>query len=253
MVITCNANGELAMRAEGDTRIEAVVLDEKTNDRSLVMTSSFTNMVLAALSLARFDSFDDYESFAKELSATGEDLLRRCFDSLPAIARRPFSRAFYLADASAFGAARESALKMTEMTAGRVMTASETYLGLRHGPMSAVDPNTLIACFLSSDPLRRSYECDLIEELNAKGLGMQKVLVGSDIPSSLLQSGDVAIEHGGFADAGDDGTAILHVMVGQVLAFFRCMQEGLRPDAPSATGIINRVVQKFRLHGVPEL
>lgn len=253
MVVTCNVNGELATRADSDSRIESVVLDEKTNDRSLVMTSSFTNMVLAALSLAWCDSPYDYVSFAEELSATGEDLLRRCFGSLPAIARQPFNRAFYLADASAFGAARESALKMTEMTAGRVMTASETYLGLRHGPMSAVDPNTLIVCFMSSDPLRRSYECDLIEELNAKGLGMQKILVGSDVPPTLLQSGDLSIEHRGFAVAGDDGSAILHVVVGQVLAFFRCMHEGLWPDAPSATGIINRVVQKFRLHGVPEL
>jgi tagatose-6-phosphate ketose/aldose isomerase len=250
LVITCNREGQLAQRAQTDDSVEAIVLDERTNDRSLVMTSSFTNMALAAIALGWQQSPSEYISFAEGLSASGEDLLRQCFESLPEVARLPFDRAFYLADASVFGAAREAALKMTEMTAGRVMTASETYLGLRHGPMSAVHPNTLILCFLSSDQVRRQYECDLIEELNAKQLGLRKILVGSDIPSSLLNAGDLAIEHPGFAVAGDDGCAILHLLVGQVLAFYRCMQEGLHPDAPSATGVINRVVQQFRLHGV---
>ncbi|HEY8997673.1 MAG TPA: hypothetical protein VIM60_07225, partial [Edaphobacter sp.] len=138
LVVTCNANGRLALRAAQDERVKAVVLDEKTNDRSLVMTSSFTNMVLATMALAWRDNPSGLLPFAELLSATGEDVLSDCFERLPEVARLPFHRAFYLADASAFGAARESALKMTEMTAGRVMTASETYLGLRHGPMSAV-------------------------------------------------------------------------------------------------------------------
>jgi tagatose-6-phosphate ketose/aldose isomerase len=251
LVFTCNAQGQLARLAASDGGIQAVVLDEKTNDRSLVMTSSFTNMVLAALALGWLDRPDDYVAFADKLSTSAESLLASCFTRLPPVAQQTFSRAFYLADASAFGAAREAALKMTEMTAGRVMTAAETYLGLRHGPMSAVDPATLVVCFLSSDTVRRSYEHDLIAELNAKNLGLCKVLVGSDVPSSLLRDGDLVIDNEGFSAAGDDGCAVLHVVVGQVLALYRCMHEGLQPDSPSATGVINRVVQKFRLHGVP--
>jgi len=38
------------------------------------------------------------------------------------------------------------------------------------------------------------------------------------------------------------------VIVGQLLAFFRCLHEGLRPDSPSEDGVINRVVQSFKLH-----
>jgi len=37
-------------------------------------------------------------------------------------------------------------------------------------------------------------------------------------------------------------------VVGQLLGFFRCLVEGLRPDSPSEDGIINRVVQSFTLH-----
>jgi tagatose-6-phosphate ketose/aldose isomerase len=250
LVITCNARGQLALSAAGDSEVKAIVLDDRTNDRSLVMTSSFTNMVLAAMSLSASASPAAFVRFAERLSVSAEDILRDCFEHIRETAELPFHRAFYLADASAFGAARESALKMTEMTAGRVMTASETYLGLRHGPMSAIDPDTLVVCYLSSEPVRRSYEEDLIAELNEKRLGLRKVLVGSNVPRGLLNTDDLVIEHDGFADAGDDGSVLLHVLVGQVLAFYRCMHEGLKPDAPSATGVINRVVQKFRIHGV---
>jgi tagatose-6-phosphate ketose/aldose isomerase len=37
------------------------------------------------------------------------------------------------------------------------------------------------------------------------------------------------------------------VVACQLLAFFRCLNEGLRPDSPS-DGVINRVVQSFTLH-----
>ena len=37
-------------------------------------------------------------------------------------------------------------------------------------------------------------------------------------------------------------------VVGQLLASFRCLHAGLRPDAPSDEGVINRVVQSFTIH-----
>jgi tagatose-6-phosphate ketose/aldose isomerase len=41
---------------------------------------------------------------------------------------------------------------------------------------------------------------------------------------------------------------VLDVILGQVLAFFRCLKEGLQPDSPSSEGVINRVVQEFKIH-----
>ena len=41
---------------------------------------------------------------------------------------------------------------------------------------------------------------------------------------------------------------MLDVLVGQLLAFFRCLSLGLRPDMPSDDGVINRVVEEFALH-----
>jgi tagatose-6-phosphate ketose/aldose isomerase len=249
LVITCNAAGKLATAYAGDPRVQVVVLADETNDRSLVMTSSFTNMVLAGRFLGMLRTHGRYEALASSLSARAQELLDAHFDSLAELARRDFRRVLFLADGPAVGAAHESALKMTEMTAGRIVTMHETYLGLRHGPMSAVHADTLVVCFLSCNPLVRAYEVDLVRELNEKGLGMAKLLFGEDIPADLVQRNDVLIECEGLRELGDENLPILNVVIGQLLGFFRCMKEGLKPDSPSDDGVINRVVQGFTLHG----
>jgi tagatose-6-phosphate ketose/aldose isomerase len=78
---------------------------------------------------------------------------------------------------------------------------------------------------------------------------MAKLLFGEDIPPDLAQNGDVLIECEGLRELGDENLPVLNVLIGQVLAFFRCMKEGLKPDSPSDDGVINRVVQGFTLHG----
>jgi tagatose-6-phosphate ketose/aldose isomerase len=137
---------------------------------------------------------------------------------------------------------------MLEMTAGRVSTLCETYLGLRHGPMSYIDGDSLIVCFLSSDPNVRAYETDLLRELDRKQLGLLKLIAGENVPADMLRENDVAIECPGLGKLGDDYACVVHVVVGQLLAFFRCLHEGLRPDSPSESGVINRVVESFQLH-----
>lgn len=249
LVITCNAAGKLATAYAGDRRVKVVVLADETNDRSLVMTSSFTNMVLAGRFLGVLQAPERYQALASSLAATAEAMLESHFDVLAELGRRDFGRVLFLADGPAVGAACESALKMKEMTAGRVVTMHETYLGLRHGPMSAVHDDTLVVCFLSSDPLVRAYEVDLVRELNEKGLGAAKLLFGESIPVDLLERNDVVIDCEGLSELGDENLPLLNVLVGQLLAFFRCMHEGLKPDSPSDTGVINRVVQGFTLHG----
>lgn len=248
LVITCNPQGSLATTYRNDPRVEVIALDERTNDRSLVMTSSFTNMVLAARGLGLLQFPDRYRALCRNLSGRAARLLETCFPVLAPVAARDFSRVLFLGSGSRHGAARESALKMLEMTAGRVIAMSETYLGLRHGPMSSVHSNTLVVCFLSSDPQIRAYESDLIRELSRKKLGLGKLIFGERIPHDLAGAADVLIECAGSASLGDEDWPVLDVIVGQVLAFFRCRKEGFEPDSPSSDGVIQRVVQNFTLH-----
>lgn len=248
MVITCNAQGRLATLYRGDPRVRVVVLAKETNDCSLVMTSSFTNMVLAARSLGMLATTDVYSDLIQTLSRIAEDLLLTQFDALSELGERAFARVLYLGSGTRLGSARESALKMVEMTAGRVWADCETYLGLRHGPLSAVHADSLVVCCLSCDPMLRAYECDLIRELNNKRLGMAKLIFGEKVPPDLAREGDVVIDCKGLSSVGDDQLPVLYVLLGQVLAFFRCLADGLQPDAPSRDGVINRVVQGFTVH-----
>jgi len=246
LVITCNANGKLATDYKSDPRVTVLLLDERTNDRSLVMTSSFTNLLLAGAGLVS-TTRTDWMASANRLARRVQHVLDDQADALAAIARQGFGKVVYLGSGGALGAAHESALKMLEMTGGAVTTSAETYLGLRHGPMSSLTEDTLVVGFLSPNPTVRAYEVDLLRELSRKQLGMTRVLVGEGMASEWLGPNDVAVELAGM-DAVDDVLPLLaDVVVGQLLAFFACLSLGSKPDTPSQ-GVLTRVVENFSIH-----
>lgn len=238
LFVTCNAEGRLATGYRG--RAETWLLDPRTNDRSLVMTSSFTNLVLNGLGLAG----QPLAAHTERAANAAERVIARHGDALARFAEAGLESVLYLGSGARIGSAHESALKMLEMTGGRVQTLSETYLGLRHGPMSALRPDTRVVAFLSADPSVRGYEDDLLRELTRKGLGMQRVLVGPDATSSAQHATDIAID----IDLDDTLAPLTDVLVGQLLGLFRCLALGFRPDAPSQ-GVLTRVVESFAIHG----
>jgi tagatose-6-phosphate ketose/aldose isomerase len=151
----------------------------------------------------------------------------------------------YLASGGRYGGARESALKMLEMSGGRVQVMAETFLGLRHGPMSALRADTVLVAMLARDPRVRAYELDLLAELSVKGLATRRILVGAD-PGEAAGESDITIG----CSLDDDDATLIDVAAGQLLALFRCLALGQQPDAPSQ-GVLTRVVQPFRIHPEP--
>ena len=247
LVLTCNREGRLANTFRTDPKVTVITLDDCTNDRSLVMTSSFTNMVLGAQFLGLLSDPARYKAIASALAVAGSALLQDQMSAFEQVARKPFRRTLFLGSGARFAAAKEASLKMVEMTAGRVTTTCETFLGLRHGPMSGIDDQTLIVCFLSTDPMVRAYETDVVRELAQKELGLVRILAGQNVPDDLPAPGDTVVRYRS-TNLADEDLPILDVVVGQLLAFFRCLGEGLRPDSPSGNGIIRRVVPAFTLH-----
>jgi tagatose-6-phosphate ketose/aldose isomerase len=247
LLITCNAEGALARRFGAAPGVASIVLPPETNDKSLVMTSSFTNLVLAARALA--GTSESHRGVASRLAAAGRAVLTRSAAALAALARRAFSNAVFLGGGARLGSAHEAALKMLESTSGRVVTLSDSFLGLRHGPMAAVAPDSLIVAFLSSDPIARAFERDVLLELRRKGLGRWSVVVGDRIPAGLAsEPEDVRVEAGADGGTLDDGElTLIDAVTGQLLAFFRCLHLGGRPDSPSS-GAIRRVVESFEIH-----
>ncbi len=237
MVITCNATGHLAKLDQ----VKTIVLDARTNDRSLVMTSSFTNLVLAGLAVTHFD----------QLAPVLGDLCRRAEQMLPAIhsmaqelVRPDVRRVVILASGDLKPLATEVSLKVMEMTGGTVIPIAETFLGLRHGPMSFLRPESLVLCWLSSSPLRQKYEADLIEELHTKNLG-RIVAIGNG--AAAIDKVDTSVP--AIAPNLSDKLRVpFEIPFGQLVAYELSLRCGLNPDNPSPDGVITRVVPGFRVH-----
>jgi tagatose-6-phosphate ketose/aldose isomerase len=245
LAITCNAHGRLAEELSQDPRALVLVLDERTHDRSLVMTSSFTNLALAASNAAIPDGAGTLERDVRALAESGRALLRDHAEEILTLGRRPFGAAVVLGTADRLGAAREGALKLTEMTAGAVRSSAESFLGLRHGPMSAVHSDTLLLALLSPGSPARDYERDLLDELRRKGLGGPVIVVGAPPVEGPGNATCIALP-----DPPPIGLELLDVVVAQLLAFSRSLMLGLRPDAPSRDDVITRVVPGFKLYEV---
>lgn len=244
LAITCNAEGQLATRYAGEPRMRVLLLDPATNDRSLVMTSSFTNLLLAGSGL-----------LPKAPGAAAADVAGILFenygDALAAWGARELDGAVYLGSGAGWGAAREAALKLMEMSAGRVRVMAETSLGLRHGPMAWLNRPSLLVSFLSGDADVRAYETDLLRELTRKNLAAQRIVVGEGIDPAWVGEDGLAIDLPGLYSLPAAQQAMVHVVVGQILALFHCLALGQRPDAPSE-GVLTRVVEAFTIHGGQE-
>jgi D-galactosamine 6-phosphate deaminase/isomerase len=237
IAITANAEGALAQRPE----VEAILLDPRTNDRSLVMTSSFSNLVLGGLCLARPG---ETERALPALCAGGREIL----DTHETIARElsigAASRVVILASQPLFGLAREACLKILEMTAGQVVPIAETYLGLRHGPMSFVREDAVVVCVLSSDARRRRYELDLVQELKQKNLGRRIALGPVEANSGLFEH----VIRTEASNLPDYLRTPAEVVFAQLLGYHLSLRLGLDPDNPSPSGVINRVVEGVRIY-----
>ena len=100
----------------------------------------------------------------------------------------------------------------------------ETYLGLRHGPMSFLRADTLVLCWLSNDPVRRRYEEDLLLELRAKKLG-RIVCIGTPLAGPELADTRIAASAPGLPDA---LRAPFEIVFAQLLAYHLSLHAGLR-------------------------
>jgi tagatose-6-phosphate ketose/aldose isomerase len=125
---------------------------------------------------------------------------------------------------------------------------SESVMGLRHGPMAALDKTTLLVAFLSSDANVAPYERDLLQELMRKRLVETQLVVGGC--SELPQDGFATryISPDSRTAVPDDCRPPVDVLLGQLLGLFFSLRCNLMPDRPSPNGVISRVVQNVKIY-----
>lgn len=244
LIVSCNQDARMVKLAkENPSRCLAIVLDDAVNDRSLAMTSSFTNMVVFGQALAHLWHRDGYSDTLASMCEAAEFLLEEGAPLAAQLATESYRDACVIGAGALHAAARESALKLTELTSGATRAISETTLGLRHGPMSSLNMETLFVMLLSGGERRQRYDSDLLAELNRKRLLRCIVAVGG-----LQTNATHSLYHPSFEQIGDDYRPAVDVIFGQMLGLFASVERGLKPDSPSPAGVISRVVDHFTIY-----
>jgi len=247
LVVSCNSSGRMVCDHAGEPRVLAIPLADRVNDRGLAMTSSFTNMVVFGQCLAHVGNLSLYENLLSRLAKAAASFLPRAADLAAALGASRFRKACFVGSGALRAVARESALKLVELTAGRTLTLSESALGLRHGPMAALDEESLFVCFLAGDRRVEAYERDLLAEIGRKRLARERVVVGgSERSTDSFAEHYLALET--VSSIADDYRAPVDVILGQLLGLFSSIRWDLLPDCPSPTGAISRVVENVSIH-----
>jgi tagatose-6-phosphate ketose/aldose isomerase len=248
LVVSCNASGQMIQSIHGRPNCLGIVLDEVVNDGGLAMTSSFSNMVLAGQILAHAWTIEEYEPVCRALSQAAESFLPRAAGLAADLAANGYTRACFVGSGVLAGTAMESALKLLELTAGNVQAFSQSTLALRHGPMAALDQDTLFVSLLSSQELRRRYELDLLREIGGKSLVRTRVAIATTEIAALQSEADYVLGPEKSFEIPDLYTPVLAVIFGQLMGLFASLHCGLKPDSPSPSGAISRVVQNVGIY-----
>lgn len=244
LIITCNADGKLALYDSG-MRKYVFCLPSAANDQSLAMTSSYSGMLLAGLLCARIGNLDRSMNMIPSLVRYGRKVIEQFTPILKRIADLDFKRAVFLGSGPFYGTATESHLKLQELTDGNVICKSDSFLGFRHGPKAVIDANTLVVYFFSNNDYAFQYEKDLLDDMQRGTsplyeLGIAESSIATRLRDLFVLSQGEAID--------EEFLAVCFVLPAQILGFFKSLQLGLRPDMPSASGAITRVVQGVEIY-----
>jgi len=218
--ITCALDSELAKMC--DMTIAVPSADE----HSMVMTRSFTSMLLALLRLATPTASAQFpngaiESVAAALSAKLPSLNDR---AEAFVSVHNFADYIYLAQGPFFAVAREAGLKMTEMSCSYAQTYHT--LEFRHGPKSIVAPQTCITFLLSEAGMQA--ESEVLVEM--KELGGTIVAICNRAPESVRRAADFLFELE--ADVSELSLLAPFLVLPQLLGFHTGVKKGFNPDEP---------------------
>jgi len=247
LVVSCNADGSLYRRCARRGNWLALLMPEETNDRAFAMTSSFSSMLLSVVSI--FSGIDGFTNKLERLSSAVEGLIRQRNDEIRQIASNKHSRVIYLGSNGMKGLAQEACLKLLELTDGAVMTMYESSLGVRHGPKSMLNDDTLVVVFMSGDEYTRKYDTDILNELVADG--QVKKIVAVTAATADEQTRPVFFTIDSLGECTDLELLFPYIVFAQLYAFHHAVIVGNRPDHPSASGTVNRVVKGVTIHPYP--
>lgn len=249
LFVTCNHDGALSRFAEGKDNCYAINLTPETHDQAFAMTSSYTNMYLATVLSFLTDKLDEYEPVIRELSENVKKIHQEYFGCLEKLVDEfDFSRIVYLGSNCLKGVSQESGLKMCELTAGQVMTTFDSTMGFRHGPKSVVCPGSLDVIYLSDDPYTRQYDLDIIRELSPERNGNRIMAVSSYADPEVEKLVDYFVTFENKDRYDNVFLGLEYINIAQCIAMLKSISMGVKPDTPSPSGVVNRVVKGVTIY-----
>ncbi|TAL80377.1 MAG: SIS domain-containing protein [Bacteroidetes bacterium] len=241
IIITCDATGQLARWKSDSTKL-IVLLPPEANDKGLAMTGSYSGMLLCGFLLARLKEIDSLAPQIDILNQYGTKILNHYALRLKGIASLDFDRVVFLGSGPFRGTATESQLKLQELTDGTIICKNDSYLGFRHGPKAVTNENTLMVFIFSNDPYVQQYEKDLVLSMKKGKKALFTIgLFESQVNGLEFDLGIKLSESGSHLD--EELLTVCDILPGQLLGFYKSLALGLKPDDPSESGAISRVVE----------
>ncbi|WP_440897554.1 SIS domain-containing protein [Amphibacillus sp. Q70] len=246
--ITCNKAGKLVENSKDNKNSLTVLTPEKAHDQAMAMTSSFSSMIIAAYFI--FGTQTPTKDSINQVISNAEHLVETVSDDLDPIVNTDFDRLVYLGSGLLAQLSHEAALKMLELTAGQVVAVHESSLGFRHGPKSILNEKSMVVLFMSQDSYTRKYDIDILREIAADESGLKVVVLTDKADDEINQLADwvIAVNTEETEINNDFELALLYVVFAQALAMKKSLQLGIKPDNPSPTGRINRVVKGVTIY-----
>lgn len=244
LLLTCNPNCALtdyANQKNNAQRIFQLVLPEGTHDLGFAMTSSISSMILATLLLLGGIDTHDANDAVMKIATICEQQLLNWQTITKQLAQKNHERVIYVGSSCFTGTAQEAALKILELTAGKIATRFDSILGLRHGPKFMINEKSLVVCFFSNDAYIHQYDIDLFNELEHDRIATDVLaLSGQQSTQKQILSVDCHLS--------DCWLIFPYLVFAQMLAFEKSLSVGLTPDNPCPTGEVNRVVKGVTIY-----
>lgn len=249
LFITCNKNGALSKMAGELDNCYAINLTEETHDQSFAMTSSFSNMYLAAYLCFNLDNLDEKSLVLNQVASSTQNFLDNNFEVAYKIVNEyNFERIVYLGSNTLKGISQESSLKMLELTAGKTVAVFDTPLGFRHGPKSIINDSTLTVVYVSNDEYTYKYDVDLIKEISSQRKNNKLVVVSDKHSEELDALADYTLSYDINENANNIELGLAYITFAQTLAVLKSLSMNLTPDNPCPSGEVNRVVKGVTLY-----
>ena len=220
LAVSCATGQEL------EKRVTSTLLLPRADERSTVMTRSFSTMLLGMQALAGWAAQrKDFLEALKQMPEQAQRALGRLQPQIEAFAGSgEFADYVFMGQGPFFGIASEGQLKVTEMSCSYAQVFHT--LEFRHGPKSIVSPETLLTFFLAEST--GTDEQEVLEEM--KELGGATLVITNRANDAVRRAADLLIELE--LDVPEVARLTSHLPAVQLLGLYLGLKRGFDPDKP---------------------